>query len=1112
MPSRTVPTQSVFRITAPQHQLPSSARSRSQPPPCPESSAQNVSAPASTGSFIAHTYARRRVDAGATLWWCERVRCACSVVCVPLDNATWAVAPPPMLRCGAHGRVPTSCATHVRSVWHSISHGFTYRTAEGRALSRPLLAFGCIRQPHTRSTHTGAANRAYDAPAVERKWQQRWAAQGTPPRPAATPDQGAFYSLPMFPYPSGSLHMGHVRVYTISDAVSRFRRMRGHEVLHPIGWDAFGLPAENAALQRHESPASWTEHNIAHMRSQLKALGISFDWDREVATCSPDYYRWTQWLFLQLHKAGLAYQDDAAVNWDPVDGTVLANEQVDPQGRSWRSGAVVERRRLKQWYFRITAFAQELDDDLDSELLRDWPDRVRSLQRNWIGRSEGTTLVFKLAPDHVAGLGPSLQEDSLSVFTTRADTLFGVKFLVVAHDHPLVGLSAARLDGLSPSDSTLKEASGERIRLFAANAEARATAAAIGSGKGADVEPTFEGLDLGVSVLHPMTGEAIPVFVSDYVVSEYGTGSVMGVPAHDSRDAAFADKQGIPFKTVVVQTSDSEGAAAAPDDRVFTGRGVLVDSGPFSGVTSDVAIEQIGQAAESGGWGGPATQFKLRDWLVSRQRYWGAPIPMVHCPECGPVPVPEDELPVLLPELSADEVESVLLGNARAAAPGSEDTWSGSPLSRLAQWKHTHCPCERRVPAVRDTDTLDTFVDSSWYFLRYPDPSNEEAAFSREALAQWSPVSFYVGGIEHAILHLLYSRFIHKVAHHVLGVTPTREPFSRLLTQGMVLGQTFKDKSTGQYLTLNGEQASSALAGDSVRLTLPGDASDAPVVHDVEIVWEKMSKSKNNGVDPVDVIRALGADVTRLFTLFKAPPEKEMQWDTAALSGQARWVERLIGHIKSVEQRATSSDRAGTGASIASDASLRAAVHSCIDAVTRTMESTLTFNVAVAELMKLSNAIGDAAATGVSDAEYEDAVRTLTVMLAPFAPHLASEMWERLCRTSVPPSMIDGGLTVPDVHAQAWPVFDASAVAVDHVIVVVQVNGKRKGELRVPSSLIQRGCSSDDAQAAEEAKQAVQELAINHDVVLSALGADAKAVKRVIAVLNARTPLVNIVL
>ncbi|MFN7901057.1 MAG: leucine--tRNA ligase, partial [Synechococcaceae cyanobacterium] len=672
----------------------------------------------------------------------------------------------------------------------------------------------------------------YQPEAIEQRWQTRWDQLGL----ERTPDQAGpggepFYALSMFPYPSGSLHMGHVRNYVITDVVARVQRMRGRRVLHPMGWDAFGLPAENAAIERGSDPAGWTESNIAQMRSQLRRLGLSIDWNREFATCQPSYYRWTQWIFLQFLEAGLAYRREATVNWDPIDQTVLANEQVDGEGRSWRSGALVEKRRLRQWFLAITRYADQLLDDLP--LLEGWPERVRTMQANWIGRSQGAEIHFPLLPASAAE-----PEAAITVFTTRPDTLFGVSYLVLAPEHPLVDslTSAPQRDAVAAFQAWVSRQS-EQDRT-------------------ADDRPK-RGVALGASVRHPASGEELPVWIADYVLAEYGSGAVMGVPAHDLRDFQFARQYELPVKPVILpEGSDPHNFEGEP----FIGAGVLMNSGPYDGLTTSEAQRQIIEAAELEGWGVGKVAYKLRDWLISRQRYWGCPIPVIHCPSCGVVPVPEADLPVELPR------EVSLSGRG------------GSPLNNLADWKQVACPC-CGAAAERETDTMDTFMCSSWYFLRYCDAGNSEQAFSRELVDRWMPVDQYVGGIEHAILHLLYSRFFTKVLRD-RGLLGFDEPFARLLTQGMVQGITYRNPTTGKYIP-------PAEVGDAAnpRDPITGEA--------LESSYDKMSKSKYNGVDPATVIDRYGADTARMFILFKAPPEKDLEWDDADVEGQFRFLQRL---------------------------------------------------------------------------------------------------------------------------------------------------------------------------------------------------------------------------
>ncbi|RMF67481.1 MAG: leucine--tRNA ligase, partial [Cyanobacteria bacterium J069] len=669
----------------------------------------------------------------------------------------------------------------------------------------------------------------YNPAEIEEKWQAAWDAQGLD-QTLEDPSKPKFYALSMFPYPSGNLHMGHVRNYTITDVIARVQRMRGYRVLHPMGWDAFGLPAENAAIDRGIAPAKWTYQNVAQMRAQLKRLGLSYDWNREVTTCSPDYYKWTQWIFLQFLEAGLAYQKEAAVNWDPIDQTVLANEQVDSEGKSWRSGAKVERRLLKQWFLKITDYAEQLLQDLNQ--LDGWPERVRLMQENWIGKSTGAEVVFKTE----AG-------DDLKVYTTRPDTLWGATFMVLSPEHPLVD------------------------KLTTAEQAAEVTAYKAAAAGKSEIDRTAEdrektGVWTGSYAINPVNGEPIPIWIADYVLMGYGTGAIMAVPAHDQRDFEFARKFGLKV-TVVVQpegeTLDGDTMTSA-----HAGDGVMVRSGPLDGIPAGKGAGQSVEAAikwlEANGKGKGTVNYRLRDWLISRQRYWGCPIPVVHCPSCGTVPVPDDQLPVQLP----DQVEFSGRGP--------------SPLAKLEDWVNVPCPtCGE--PAKRETDTMDTFICSSWYFLRYPDARNEDAAFDPAKTNDWMPVDQYVGGIEHAILHLLYSRFFTKVLRdrHLLNFD---EPFKRLLTQGMVQSAAYKNPATGKYIT----------PSDIADLSDPRD----PATGDkLEVVFEKMSKSKYNGIDPKDVLEKYGADTARMFILFKAPPEKDLEWDDADVEGQFRFLNRV---------------------------------------------------------------------------------------------------------------------------------------------------------------------------------------------------------------------------
>ena len=826
----------------------------------------------------------------------------------------------------------------------------------------------------------------YRPEAIEERWQRHWAKLRLDATPELDSDDAAgepFYALSMFPYPSGSLHMGHVRNYVITDVIARVQRMQGRRVLHPMGWDAFGLPAENAAIERGVDPGVWTDRNIAQMRAQLQRLGLSIDWDREVATCHADYYRWTQWLFLQFLEAGLAYRREATVNWDPIDNTVLANEQVDAEGRSWRSGALVEKRKLRQWFLKITAYADQLLDDLPQ--LQGWPERVRTMQANWIGRSSGAELQFDvLTPDG------SSSGERISVFTTRPDTLYGATYLVLAPEHPLV--------------ATLTRAE-QRLQVEAfCNLVSRQS----DQDRTADDRPK-RGVPIGASVRNPTSGEVLPLWIADYVLAEYGTGAVMGVPAHDQRDFLFARQYELPVRQVIIPEGSDEHAY---EGGAWTEPGVMIHSGPYDGLPSSEAKQRIIAAAEAGGWGQGRVQYRLRDWLISRQRYWGCPIPAIHCEACGVVPVPKEQLPVELPQGVSLEGRG------------------GSPLARLESWVRVACPCCGK-PARRETDTMDTFMCSSWYYLRYSDPKNGEQPFGRRAVDHWLPVDQYVGGIEHAILHLLYSRFFTKVLRD-RGLLSFDEPFQRLLTQGMVQGITYKNSHSGKYVA----------PADVADLSDPRDPiSGEPL----ETFYEKMSKSKYNGVDPAVVIDRYGADTARMFILFKAPPEKDLEWDDADVEGQFRFLQRLWRLVDGAVARGVTLPAVPTAIEAAElspgERQLRCAVHTAIQAIREDLDGDVQLNTAVSELMKLSNAMA-AELEKASAPVAEEALRTLLLLLAPFAPHLAEELWQKLEANP------DGHSSV---HRQRWPLHDAAALVRDMIQLVIQVKGKVRGSLEVPA-------------------------------------------------------------
>ncbi len=831
----------------------------------------------------------------------------------------------------------------------------------------------------------------YNATEIEQKWQETWATSGIDQTPEET-DKPKFYALSMFPYPSGNLHMGHVRNYVITDVIARLKRMQGYRVLHPMGWDAFGLPAENAAIERGIPPAKWTYENVAQMRSQLQELGLSLDWDREVTTCSADYYKWTQWLFLQFFQAGLAYQKEAAVNWDPVDQTVLANEQVDSEGYSWRSGAKVERKLLKQWFLKITDYAEQLLQDLDK--LSGWPDRVKTMQANWIGKSVGAYLEFPIVG----------KEEKIGVFTTRPDTVYGVSYVVLAPEHPLTPKVT------TPEQKTAVEAF---IKEVASESEIERTAE----------DKPKRGIKTGGMALNPFNAEEIPILIADYVLYEYGTGAVMGVPAHDTRDFKFAKENNLPIKVVVVPENSDE---TKPElDNAYTDPGIMVNSGQFDGTPSEEGKTKIIQYAEDKGYGKARIQYRLRDWLISRQRYWGCPIPVIHCPSCGQVPVPEADLPIKLPE----QVEFSGKG--------------ASPLAKLEEWVNVPCPsCGE--PAKRETDTMDTFIDSSWYFLRYTDAKNPDIVFDKSKVNDWMSVDQYVGGIEHAILHLLYSRFFTKVLRD-RGLLNFDEPFQRLLTQGMVQGLTYQNPTTNKYVP----------SAD----VNPDDPKDPETGEALDVFYLKMSKSKYNGVDPKAVIQKYGADTARMFILFKAPPEKDLEWDDADVEGQFRFLNRVWTQVTECDSSQVASDKSEKLSKTEKD--LRRAIHTAIKEISEDLDGDYQFNTAVAELMKLSNAIKDAKC--VDSPIYQEGIETLVLLLAPFAPHIGEELWRHLGKTD-------------SVHQQSFPVVDPDALVVDEITLVIQIMGKTRGTIQAPANadkatLEKLATESDIAQRHLEGKE-----------------------------------------
>ncbi|MDX8410179.1 MAG: leucine--tRNA ligase [Mariprofundales bacterium] len=790
----------------------------------------------------------------------------------------------------------------------------------------------------------------YDAQTIEARWQQHWDdSDADNAKNTASDDRPHYFCLVMFPYPSGTLHMGHVRNYCLGDAIARYQRMHGFNVLHPMGWDAFGLPAENAAIARDIPPAAWTYGNIDQMRTQLKRLGLSYDWNREIATCHPDYYRWEQWLFTKLLKQGLAYQAEAEVNWCQPCHTVLANEQV-VDGACWRCDTPVVRKSLKQWFIRITDYAEELLEGLNH--LPGWPERVRGMQKNWIGRSTGTMARFTIR-ERVAG-----RSEALEIYTTRPDTLMGVTYMAVAASHPLAVEAAASRPELA---AFLKEC-------------------ATISTKEADLAVMEKkGMPLGIDAIHPISGASVPVWVANFVLAGYGTGAVMSVPAHDARDHAFALKYGLPIQQVIAPSEERWDVQA----EAFTGTGVLTNSGQFDGLDSAAAKQAITDHLQTLGKGKAQTQYRLRDWLVSRQRYWGTPIPVIHCDDCGAVAVPESDLPVRLPE-------------------DLKPTGGESPLARCDAFIHTTCPrCGK--PARRETDTFDTFMESSWYALRYTSPRCDTAMVDSEAVARWAPVDQYIGGVEHAVLHLLYARFFHRLMRDnglFDGNQVGDEPFTNLLTQGMVL----KDGA-------------------------------------------KMSKSKGNTVDPAAIIARYGADTARMFTLFAAPPDKDLEWNDSAVEGAERFLKRVF---RLVQATATSGKASGNDSAEAI-ATLRRTIHTTIGRVDHAFSHGFAFNVAIAALMELTNALTSFEAKGESgQAAIREGCEVLAKLLVPFAPHLACECGNLLGFSS---------LTEAD-----WPQVDAAALIEDRVTLVVQIGGKKRGEITLA-----KGADQEQALAAVHA-------------------------------------------
>ena len=840
----------------------------------------------------------------------------------------------------------------------------------------------------------------YNAKEAEPRWQEAWeraglfATRNDDPRPA-------YYVLEMFPYPSGRIHMGHVRNYAMGDVVARYKRARGFNVLHPMGWDAFGLPAENAAMERGVHPAAWTYANIATMRTQLKRMGLSLDWSREIATCDPSYYKHQQRLFLDFMKAGLAYRRTARVNWDPVDGTVLANEQV-VDGRGWRSGAPVEQRELTQWFFKVTAFAESLLDELDR--LDRWPEKVRLMQRNWIGRSEGLSFEFGL-------VGAPEGFETLPVFTTRPDTMFGPTFAAIAAGHPLAkALAATRPD---------VAAFNEQCGRLGTSQEEIDTAEKLG-------------FDTGIEVAHPADPAwRMPLYIANFVLMDYGTGAVIGCPAHDQRDLDFARKYGLPVLDVFVPEDTGQ---TVTDTAFVPPKSAQVRYVRWAGEptvqTGEEAMERSLRLFEQAGWGRGETVYRLRDWGISRQRYWGCPIPVIHCAACGPVPVPEADLPVRLPDdVSFDQ--------------------PGNPLDRHEGWRNVPCPA-CGAPARRETDTMDTFVDSSWYFARFTDPANEDAPTTRAAVDRWLPVDQYIGGVEHAILHLLYSRFFTR-AMRATGHAGFDEPFAGLFTQGMVVHETYR--ADGAFVAPAEVRVEAASEGGARRAALL--STGAPV----EIgPIEKMSKSKRNVVDPDDIIADYGADTARWFMLSDSPPERDVIWTEEGVQGAWRFVQRLWRLVNQVAELS----HAELGEADEASRAVRKAAHGALARIEEDVDR-LRFNRCVAHVYELANALqaalqgteGNAVEPGLG-AAMREAATMLVQAVALMMPHLAEECWAALGR----PGLVAGA---------SWPTIDRTLLVEDVITLPVQVNGKKRADLTVP-----RDAAAAEIEAAALALDAVR--------------------------------------
>lgn len=849
----------------------------------------------------------------------------------------------------------------------------------------------------------------YNPQSIEADVQKFWTDNNTF-KAEEIPGKEKFYCLAMFPYPSGRLHMGHVRNYSLGDVISRYQRMQGKNVMQPMGWDAFGLPAENAAIKNNSAPAKWTYENIDYMRNQLKSLGFGYDWSRELATCKKDYYRWEQWFFTQLYEKGLVYKKNATVNWDPVDQTVLANEQVI-DGRGWRSGALVERKEIPQWFIKITDYAEELINDLDQ--LTDWPEQVKTMQRNWIGRSEGVEMTFQVADS----------TESFDIYTTRPDTLMGVTYVALAAQHPLALAAAENNTELA-----------EFIQSCKTNKSTEADMATMEK----------KGVDTGLKAIHPISGDIVPVWAANFVLMDYGSGAVMSVPGHDQRDWEFATKYGLEIKQVIAGSENDDVTKAA-----ITEKNVLVNSGEFDGLSFEDGFKAISDKLISENKGKVTVNYRLRDWGVSRQRYWGTPIPMMHLANGESVPVPADQLPVELPE-------NVIMNGVT------------SPIKDNPEWAKTTYNGEE---AFRETDTFDTFMESSWYYARYCSPNDDTQMLDPAKANYWLPVDQYIGGIEHAILHLLYARFFHKLLRDA-GLVTSDEPFKKLLCQGMVLADTYYREAD------NGGQDWIAPTDVDVERDEKGNVTTAVSKIDGKPVisagMSKMSKSKNNGIDPQEVINLYGADTVRLFIMFTSPPEQTLEWSDSGVEGAHRFLKRVWKLTYDFTQAAEVSKTAPSIAGLTLTSAqklLRRELHKTITKVTDDIGRRNTFNTAIAAIMELMNHLGKASIASEEDrVVMHEAIRAVVLMLTPIVPHLSHHLW----------SMIGDGNPVENT---AWPIVDDSALVEDEKLIIVQVNGKLRAKITV---------------SADASKEVVEDIGFNDENVSKFI--DGKTVRKVIYV------------